>query len=331
MLRAGRIVRQGAKDPRVASRPPPPALPVACGESMRLGCALLIVLVLACLGGSVREKVPTVDPWPRSQQEAWPGYLVETKHVSILSTADPLITEKTAQSIERLLVAYQEVLGPQAFATGSAPKLRLRLYANRAQFKANGSRSHWVEGYYRDGVSYGYADPNNANPHHWILHEVVHQMSHRSTASSGRWLNEGLATYIASSRLLNDRLHLGDPDVSAYPVWWLSSWRFAGRWEDDEKAERIIPLRALITGQGGPSVDANFNAYYLGYWSLTHFLLHYEQGKYATSYRKLLASDGSLEDFERLVGPVDQIQPQWYAHVLSQAQKCQDAQVASMR
>ena len=43
----------------------------------------------------------------------------------------------------------------------------------------------------------------------------------------------------------------------------------------------VLELRALITGQGGPPMDATVNAHYLGWWSLTHFLLHHDDGRYA--------------------------------------------------
>ena len=80
------------------------------------------------------------------------------------------------------------------------------------------------------------------------------------------------------------------------------------------QANRVIPLRALITGQGGPPIDATVNAHYLGYWSLSHFLLHHDGGRHADAYREMLRSGASLADFERLVGRIDAIEPQWYAY-----------------
>ena len=34
----------------------------------------------------------------------------------------------------------------------------------------------------------------------------------------------------------------------------------------------VIPLRAIITNRGGPSLNKEFNLYYLHWWTLTHFL-----------------------------------------------------------
>lgn len=301
------------------------------GEWMSLCRAALVVLVLLPMMGSVRVRTPPVDPWPRTPQEALPGYLVHTEHFSILSTAHPDATAQAALALEDLFSAYQQVVGPDARLDQSGP-LRVRLYADRSQFKAHRAKTHWTPGDDHHQVSHGYADTGAVNAHHWLLHEVVHQMNHRlPRAPSARWLNEGLAAYLGSSRSHEHRMRPGEIDTGAYPVWWLGSWQFVGRWEDDEKAERVIPLRALITNQGGPSPDLSFNAYHVGYWSLTHFLLHHEQGKYASSYRQLLLSDGSLEAFERLVGPVDQVQGEWYTHLLGEAEKCRASATLSLR
>ena len=84
----------------------------------------------------------------------------------------------------------------------------------------------------------------------------------------------------------------------------------------DFASGRIVPLRALITGHGGPALDAHANQWYLGYWSLAHFLFHGGQGKYAPGFRKLLAGHrATLADFERDIGPVDRVQAEWYRYL----------------
>ncbi|MET0754550.1 MAG: hypothetical protein ABWY31_00335, partial [Pseudoxanthomonas sp.] len=91
--------------------------------------------------------------------------------------------------------------------------------------------------------------------------------------------------------------------------------QLTGNLQDDISTGRIIPLRAVVTGKGGPDIDRNVNLYYIEYWSLTHFLFHYQDGKHAASYRQLIATDGTLENFERLIGPIDRIQNEWYAYL----------------
>lgn len=57
------------------------------------------------------------------------------------------------------------------------------------------------------------------------------------------------------------------------------------------------------------------NAYYLGWWSLTHFLRHCDDGSYASGYRRLIEEGGSVPEFEQAFGPVGHGQAEWYAHL----------------
>ncbi|HEV8693025.1 MAG TPA: hypothetical protein VGQ93_02400 [Lysobacter sp.] len=106
--------------------------------------------------------------------------------------------------------------------------------------------------------------------------------------------------------------------VNAYPIWWLSSLALSGNLQDDIRDGRIIPLRDLISGTG-PEISQHVNLYYIEYWSLSHFLFHYEGGRYANAYKSLMARGGSLENFESLVGPTEQLQREWYAYLMQKA------------
>jgi hypothetical protein len=76
---------------------------------------------------------------------------------------------------------------------------------------------------------------------------------------------------------------------------------------------------ALLTGQGGPPVDLKFNLYYVDAWSLTHFMFHYANGKYARAYRQFLAQGATLDTFVSLIGPVEKIQAEWYPYLQAQS------------
>lgn len=236
-----------------------------------------------------------------------------TRHFAIESTADPALTARAANATEALFDAYAEFFGD--VPAPAAAKFKLRLYATRAEFQANNRSRPWAEAYYHRGVSYAYLDDSRPNPFHWLLHEAVHQLNRELTGyAKEKWINEGVATYFSSSLYADGRLHPGTMDLEAYPLGWLDRWTLSGDWATDVRSNSVIPLRALITGQGGPPIDATVNAHYLGYWSLSHFLLHHDGGRHAAAYREMLRSGASLADFERLVGPLDAIEPQWYAY-----------------
>lgn len=95
---------------------------------------------------------------------------------------------------------------------------------------------------------------------------------------------------------------------------WLRRSELTRDWRTNVSNRRVVPLRILIEGTAGPEMDAAVNAYYLGWWSLTHFLLHAAEGRYADGYRAMVRNGGSVAEFERLVGPLERVEQEWYAH-----------------
>lgn len=273
-----------------------------------LALATAVVLLAGC--GAAETPPPQVLPAPPAVATPTAS---QTPHFAIESTADPALTARAAIASEALYDAYDEFFG--GVPAPGAAKFKLRLYATRAEFQANNRSRPWAEAFYHRGLSHAYLDETGPNPFHWLLHETVHQLNRELTGyAKNKWINEGVATYFSSSQFSEGRLHPGVMDLDTYPLFWLDRWPLSGDWASDVQANRVIPLRALITGQGGPPIDATVNAHYLGYWSLSHFLMHHDGGRHADAYREMLRSGASLADFERLVGRIDAIEPQWYAY-----------------
>lgn len=266
------------------------------------------------LAGCGSADVPPTDT-PHSPTAGAAPSASETAHFAFLSTADRGLTTRAAVATEALFDAYVGFFGDVPAAVPA--KFKLRIYATRDEFQANNRSRPWAEAFYHQGVGHAYLDDSRPNPFHWLLHETVHQLNRELTGyAKEKWINEGLATYLASSRFAEGRLQPGVMDLDAYPLGWLRRWPLSGDWDADVRAGKVISLRALITGQGGPPLDASVNAHYLGYWSLSHFLMHHDGGRHAGAYRQMLRQGASLADFERLVGPLEEIEPQWYAYLL---------------
>lgn len=240
----------------------------------------------------------------------------DTAHYSITSTADAARTRAVGDAVEALYAAHAKLFPPNATRTG---KLALTLYADRAQFKANNRSYGWAEAYYLEPVCYAYSASDEANPYHWMTHEATHQLNRQvSGMRNPKWIEEGLATYFGTSRIVDGRLRPGEIDPDAYPIWWLRDSDLTGELDADTANGRWIPLKALVTGIGAPRIDAHVNRYYVEFWSLTHFLLHGEGGRYADGYRRLIAAGGAPADFERLIGPMPDVERGWYAHLQAQ-------------
>lgn len=275
---------------------------------------------LVAKAGAAQGRSPHPNPLPGAKR-------IETTHYAITSTADAAQTQRVADAVESLYVAYADV-----FATHRAPdaaargKLKLTLYAHQAQFKANNRSMPWAEAYYLRPICYAYYAGNESNPYHWMVHEATHQLNAEvSGFPKSKWVDEGLATYFGTSRIESDtsesgtsgldNLTPGKIDQGAYPIWWLSDSGLTGHLDKDIDAGRWIPIRALITGIDAPDIASNVNRYYIQYWSLSHFLFHGENGRYAAGYKRLIAEGGSLANFERLIGPANRIEDEWYRYL----------------
>ncbi|MBD9480656.1 hypothetical protein [Pseudoxanthomonas sp. PXM02] len=241
--------------------------------------------------------------------------LLETSHYRVHSTATPAQTRQVTDAVESLHTAYMTLFADQV--RPSSRPLTLVLYADREEFQRNNRSRPWAEAYYLRPACYAYyGGDGKENPHHWMLHEAVHQLN---TEVAGwrlpAWANEGVASYLGASWLEDGVLTPGRSDPDTYPIWWLSRMELTGSLQADVAAVRFIPLRALLEGQG-PDINQHVNLYYLHYWGLTHFLFHYENGRYAAAYKQLLARGASTADFERLIGPVEEIEKAWYTYLL---------------
>lgn len=245
---------------------------------------------------------------------------METEHYAIVSHADATQTKQVADTVEALHRAFLAFFPGVPSQRSDGRKLQLVLYRDRAHFKANNHSKPWAEAYYLPPTCYAYYAAGERNPYHWMQHEAAHQLHHELAGfARAQWLNEGLASYLGASRIVDGTLMPGTADANAYPIWWLSSLYLRGNLDEDFAQRRLIPLRALIEGTG-PPIGRHVNLYYIEYWSLTHFLIHHDNGRYAKAYRTLLEGDGSLAQFEAAVGPVEKVQLAWYAHLQQQVE-----------
>jgi hypothetical protein len=256
------------------------------------------------------EKLPPVEPASFARH-------VDTEHYAIASNASPGQTQRVAEVVEALHAAYAKFFGDRLPPRPANARFQLALYRDRPDFQAHNTSRAWAEGFYRKPVCHAYFDSNGPNPVHWMVHEATHQLD-TEWAGFPRtpWVEEGLASYFGTSRIVDGALRPGELDPDTYPLWWLEDLQLSGDHERDIALRRIVPLRELIDNDG-PPIPADVNRYYIGYWSLAHYLLHGDGGRHADAFRAMVAHGGSLEAFERLVGPVDRVEAGWYAYLLA--------------
>jgi hypothetical protein len=264
-----------------------------------------IFYLIVILGIAAWKFVPR--PWK-------PARVVETKHYVIASTATQEQTEQVGRVVEMLYMAYSNRFATLPTFQRQHAKLKLLLYKDREEFRWVNPNLGWAEAFYRRPYCRAYYSEKEMNPYHWMLHEATHQLNAEvAQLKLAKWLEEGLAEYTSTSRIRDGQLMVGRIDPQTYPVWWIDDMATATNLQGSITNGSVIPLRAIITGAGGPSMNRNFNLYYLHWWTLTHYLL--EEPKFHEASMKLLEQGGSLDAFEKDIGPVDSVSAAWFRHV----------------
>lgn len=243
-----------------------------------------------------------------------PALTIETPHYLIASTATPEQTAEVGRVAELLYSAYSNRFGALPTFQREHPRLKLRLYKDRREFRWANPGAGWAEAFYRAPCCRAYYSADEANPCHWMLHEATHQLNREvAQLRLAQWLDEGIAGYFSTSRIQNGRLAPGRIDPRTYPVWWMDEMATAPDLPASLTNGSVIPLRAIIGGRGGPDLDQEFNLYYLHWWTLAHFL--FEDPQYRESAIVLVQRGGGLGAFEQTIGPVTAVEPEWFQHV----------------
>ncbi len=111
-------------------------------------------------------------------------------------------------------------------------------------------------------------------------------------------------------------MNLGVIDPDTYPIWWLSSLDLSGDLARDKADKQIMSIRSIVNDEKPLKMNKNVNLYYIHWFSLVHFLLEGEQGKYRDAFIACVKTPSGLEAFEKNIGPCHLIEPQWYRHLL---------------
>ncbi len=265
----------------------------------------MLVYLFVLLGIAAWKYVPR--PWH-------PSLTLETPHHIIYSTATRQQTEDTAHALGLLYDAYSNRLGSLAQFQHDHPPLKVKLFKDRAEFRWINPNLGWAEAFYLKPYCRAYFSASEINPYHWMLHESVHQLNREvAHLELEKWLEEGLAEYFSTSRLQPNELAVGRIDYNTYPVWWIDDLAISPDLSENIRNGSVIPLRAIITNHGGPSMDSQFNLYYLHWWTLTYFI--FESPRHREQALALAQRGGGLEAFEQTIGPVEQIQVEWHDYV----------------
>lgn len=245
-----------------------------------------------------------------------PSHQMESEHYKAFSTAS---IEETREALNRLETLYQAYITFWDINTGtSGDKLLLKIYSSRKEFKRANPLSGWAEAFYREPYCHQYIETGRENrPYHWMVHEATHQLNNEvSHFKLPQWAEEGIASYFSTSRMDNGKINLGVIDRDTYPIWWLSSLELSGDLSRDKAEKKIINIKSIVNDEKPLKMSEHVNLYYIHWFSLVHFLLEAEQGKYRQTFIESVKKPSGLDDIEKNIGPYQLIEQQWYQHLL---------------
>lgn len=243
-----------------------------------------------------------------------PTHKLESEHYIALSNAS---VEDTQDALDRAEALYQAYTTFWDVKVAPNKKLLLKIYSSRKEFKRANLLSGWAEAFYREPYCHQYIESENVHrPYHWMVHEATHQLSNEvSQFKLPQWAEEGLACYFSTSRINEGRIRLGVIDRDTYPIWWLYSLGLSGDLLQDKAKQQIMSIKSIVNDEKPLKMSQHFNLYYIHWFSLVHFLLEGEQGKYREPFIASVIKASGLDAFEKNIGPYNQIEPQWYQHL----------------
>jgi hypothetical protein len=245
-----------------------------------------------------------------------PSHELESEHYKAFSSISIEQTREALQKVETLYKTYTAFWDVNAGPAGN--KLLLKIYSSRKEFKRANPLSGWAEAFYKEPYCHQYLETGSENrPYHWMIHEATHQLNNEvSHFRLPQWAEEGIACYFSTSRMDNGRISMGIIDRGTYPIWWLSSLGLSGDLSRDKAEKKIISIRSIVNNEKPLKMSEHVNLYYIQWFSLVHFLLEGENGKYRQAFMACVKTPSGLEKFEENIGQYQLIEEQWYQRLL---------------
>jgi len=243
-----------------------------------------------------------------------PALKLESEHYIALSNAS---IEDTQEALNRAEALYQAYTNFWDVKAKPSKKLLLKIYSSRKEFKRANPMSGWAEAFYKEPYCHQYVESERENrPYHWMIHEATHQLNNEvSHFELPQWAQEGIACYFSTSKTIEGKINLGIIDRDTYPVWWFYSLDLSGDLSQDKSTQQIMSIKSIVNDEKPLKLSQHVNLYYIHWFSLVHFLIEGEQGKYREQFISSVKKASGLDSFEKNFGPYNQIELQWYQHL----------------
>lgn len=299
--------------PRSARCPVPFRVP-GPGHALAAGLALLVVGVV--WSGPVHG-----DPLPESLDLK----KFRSRHYDVVTNAEPRKVKEITEHMDRVYRAYLNQIGRAGFHRRFNNRMKLYVLNDRRDYmtllESQGINGAGTGGmFFAKGTDVSLASyvvgRSSRRMYATLQHEGFHQFAYMMIGELPVWVNEGLAEYFGDAALVDGRLELGQ--VGSDRVMYLRGGRKRDALSSFDKlltmSHEAWRQRVQVGGIGARLL-------YDQSWSIVHFLVHADGGRYRKPFMAYLRYLGrgidSAKAFERAFGAdnFDAFEKRWGDYV----------------
>ena len=282
---------------------------------MHAAVVLAAIVMLRFFPSSAGAQTPSNndDPLLRKAQLPWWDRAEEQKigHYWIKTDVEPDLANRLARHLNLMYEEYARRLA--SLPSRTPERLNVMIFAEQRDYQFVLRTRFGVDGAGTGGIFF--ANPSGTALAFWIetlpmrrvehvlQHEGFHQFAFsRFGGDLPPWVNEGLAEFFGEAVLADSRLVIGQ-----------TTPRVIDRIKNAVEAGEYIPFRRLLSVDGpqwnAMVRDGDASLQYHQAWSMVHFLVYGDGGKYVGAFEQYLklinAGYKSEESFIRAFGSAD--------------------------
>jgi len=240
------------------------------------------------------------------------GWELHTPHWDVYTNLGLAQAVDATTDLEHYYRGFYDLIGEEVTLRDVVEPMRAEIYADHDSFPKSVTRSAYFQPAYNTLI----VDGTGGVLRELIFHEATHQLFYNTatyrTGSKGcvpAWLNEGTAVYLATAAT-------GLPGRAQFDFERVDEGYF-GVHRDAEKPYKLS--RVLTLGSGDFLASSRVDLKYAQAYTLVHFLLHGEGGRYRRDFHRLLegAYEGKCSGtyFKQVIEtPEEEFEAAWHAH-----------------
>ncbi len=239
----------------------------------------------------------------------------ESRYYTIYTDLDADVEREAAARMTRMAEEYHD--RTRGFAGQIRQKFPFYLYRNEADYLAAGGLPG-TAGVFMGSSSGGgklmavAGQRIDARTWHVVQHEGFHQFAHAVIGGDiPSWLNEGLAEYFGEGIFTGDGFVIG-----IVPPWRLQ------RLQLEISRGALKSVRSIMSVSPQQWNAEMSGANYDQAWSMVHFLVHGDDGRYVPAFSQCIRAISAGKSFDAAwmstIGPAGGFEERWKAYWLSQ-------------